>query len=107
MSDRRVRALEYLTGGWFGDMIRSELAANGNDPNAAVANVSEWANEHLGQHGCCTDDHRIEVYGTVKSSKGAKVWYGKDHWDRDHDEIISWSDMFGYVAGDAQQLTLL
>jgi hypothetical protein len=106
MSDKRLRALEYLTGGWLENLIRSELAANGNDPNVAVANVSDWANEHLGQHGCCTSDHRIELYGTVKNSWGANVWYGADHWDRDPDEVISWRDIFRYVAGDAQQLTL-
>ena len=104
---RRIHALEYLTSGWMGDMIRSELAVNSNDPSLAIANVSEWANDHLGQHGCCTEAHRIEVWGTVKSCRGAYVWYGADHWERQPDEIITWRDIFGYIAGEPQQLALL
>jgi hypothetical protein len=106
MADKRLRALEYLTAGWMGDMIRAELAVNNHDPALAIANISDFANAHLGQHGCCNDHHRIEVRSTVKNCRGAMVWYGADHWDRPPDEIITWRDIFGYVAGESQQLTL-
>ena len=107
MFEKRLRALQYLTAGWMGDLIRSDLAVNDNNPSLAIANVSEFTNEHLGHHGCCTDHHRIEVPSTVKNCRGAMVWYGADHWNRPPDEIITWRDIFGYVAGEAQQLTLL
>jgi hypothetical protein len=107
--EARMLVLEYLTRGWKGEIIKAELIANNGDPARAVKNVSAWASEHLGNHGCANDAFRCTVYGTVKSIKGASVWYGDltQHWKDQPDEIITWREIFGYMAGESQQLSLL
>ena len=103
----RLRVYGYLTAGWHGELIQAELDANNNSPAKALENVSDWANNHLGQHGFAGGQIRVQVYGTVKSGKGAQVWYGEDHWDRPPDELITWLQIFTYVADGYQQLQLL
>lgn len=108
-NEARTHVLNYLTGGWFGEMIQAELNANGGDPACAVKNVSDWACERLGNHGCCNDAFRCEVYGTMKTTQGASVWYGDclERWKGAPDELITWKQIFAYVAGEPQQMSLL
>lgn len=106
-SELRQEAFHYLTDGLKGRMIRAELAANGNNPDRAIANISQSTNEFLGQNGMSRTGLRVQVRGTVKSCKGAQVWYGDNHWDRPPDEIITWRTIFGFVAGEDCGLQLV
>lgn len=60
----------------------------------------------LGNWGYCGSDCRLECWGSAASAD-IQAWDGPDHWDRPPDLVVTWREVFEYVAGQERQLSLL
>jgi hypothetical protein len=103
-------ALHHVASDWCLEHIRALLETHGNDPRQALEAMDNFQSEHLGNFGMMVPGLIVEAMQPAKSGP-IEVYYGDDRWERlgrsKPHFVITWLEVFEYVAGRPHQLSLL